>query len=427
MSQLRVSPGRPLTGELRVPGDKSISHRSLIFNGIAHGQARVSGILGALDVCATRRCMELLGVQIDEDGQDLLVTGRGGVLAEPTQVLDCGNSGTTIRLLTGLLAGQDLYAVLTGDVHLRKRPMGRVTRPLGELGARFDGRDQGRLAPLSVRGGPLKVGSMTSKVASAQVKTALMLATLGAEGVLDYSEPSLSRDHSERLFKAMGADLEMDGRGKLRLAAGQSLQAVDVQVPGDISSAAFFLVAATLTPGSDLLLRGIGLNPTRDGVLQALRGMGADIEVVDTWLSGGEEMGDLRVRYAPLQGTVIGGDLIPRLVDEVPVLAVAAACAEGETLIRDAAELRVKESDRLAATAQGLGALGAQVEEQPDGLRIQGGQLSGGEVQSWGDHRIAMAFAVAGCVSAAPVLVHDTENVATSFPEFPQLLERARA
>ncbi len=425
--QLKVVPGAALRGTLRVPGDKSISHRSLIFNGVAHGQARVSGLLGALDVQATRRCMTQLGVQIEAQGQDILVTGRGGKLQEPDDVLDCGNSGTSIRLLTGLLAGQDLYAVLTGDVHLRKRPMARVTVPLSTLGARFDGRDGGRLAPLSVRGGPLHLGKLTSKVASAQVKTSLMLASLGAEGLLDYREPSLSRDHSERLFKAMGAELEMDGIGGLKLAGGQGLQAVDIQVPGDISSAAFFLVAASITPGSELVLKGVGLNPTRDGVLHALWAMGADIEVLDKWVSGGEEIGDLRVRHAALQGTEIGGDLIPRLVDEVPVLAVAAAFAQGETRFTDCAELRVKESDRLAATAAGLSALGVQVQELPDGLVVQGGAMSGGEVNSFGDHRIAMAFCVAACAAAGPILVRDTANVATSFPEFSELLERARA
>jgi 3-phosphoshikimate 1-carboxyvinyltransferase len=428
--QLQVAPGAALRGTLRVPGDKSISHRSLIFNGIAHGQAKVSGLLGALDVQATRRCMAQLGVQIEASGQDIVVIGRGGHLREPEDVLDCGNSGTSIRLLTGLLAGQDLYAVLTGDVHLRGRPMARVTVPLSQLGARFDGRHGGKMAPLSVRGGGLQVGQMTSKVASAQVKTALMLASLGAEGVLDYREPSLSRDHSERLFRAMGADLEMDGLGGLKLPGGQALQAVDIQVPGDISSAAFFLVAASITPGSDLVLRGVGLNPTRDGVLHALWAMGADIQVLDKWVSGGEEIGDLRVRHAALHGTEIGGDLIPRLVDEVPVLAIAAAFATGETRFTDCAELRVKESDRLAATAAGLRALGGGVEESPNGLVVQGGSigaLSGGEVDSCGDHRIAMAFCVAACAAAAPVLVHDTANVATSFPEFPLLLDQARA
>jgi 3-phosphoshikimate 1-carboxyvinyltransferase len=266
-------------------------------------------------------------------------------------------------------------------------------------------------------------------VASAQVKTSLMLASLGAEGVLDYTEPSLSRDHSERLFRAMGAELEMDGRGGLKLAGGQELQAVDIEVPGDISSAAFFLVAASITPGSDLVLRGVGLNPTRDGVLHALWAMGADIQVLEKWVSGGEEIGDLRVRHAALQGTEIGGDLSPRLVDEVPVLAIAAAFASGETRFRDCAELRVKESDRLAATAAGLKALGGAVEESPDGLIVQGGSkgLKGGEVDSFGDHRIAMAFCVAACAADGPVLVHDTANVATSFPEFPMLLEQARA
>ncbi|MED5372298.1 MAG: 3-phosphoshikimate 1-carboxyvinyltransferase [Myxococcota bacterium] len=428
MSQsLSVSPGRPLRGRLKVPGDKSVSHRSLIFNGVAQGRAKVTGILDAGDVRSTRKCMEALGVPISGDmSGELVVQGRSGELLEPFEVLDCGNSGTSMRLLCGLLAGQDLYAVLTGDQHLRRRPMRRVTGPLSALGARFDGRQGGDRAPLSVRGGNLRVGPMESQIASAQVKTAMMLASLGATGTLDYREPSLSRDHSERLFKAMGAELEMDGKGHLVLPGGQSLQAVDVQVPGDISSAAFFLVAAAITPGSDLVLEGVGLNPTRAGIVDALQAMGADLEVLDLRESGGEPIGDLRIRHAHLQGTTVSGDLIPRLIDEVPVLAIAAAFAEGETVISDAHELRVKESDRIAATAAGLRACGGQVEETPDGMIIQGGRLSGGQVTSFGDHRIAMSFCVAGCAADGEVHVSDTENVSTSFPTFPKLLEHAR-
>ena len=425
MSSLHVRPQGPLCGRIRVPGDKSISHRALIFNALASGTARVEGLLDALDVRSTRRCLEQMGVQIVDlpDGA-VQITGSGGSLREPLGVLDCGNSGTSMRLFCGLLAGQDLHAVLTGDEHLVKRPMGRVTVPLGAMGARFEGREQGRFPPLAVRGGALANGPYESPIASAQVKTAMLLAALQGRGRLVFREPHLSRDHSERMLRAMGAEI-LDQHGALVLDGPQRLQARDVVVPGDISSAAFFLVAASITPGSDLVVENVGLNPTRAGVLDALRAMGADIQELAAREASGEPVADLRVRHTQLFGTEIAGSLIPRLIDEVPVLAVAAACAQGQTTIREAAELRVKESDRIAATVALLAALGVHAEELPDGLVVHPGAIQPGRVDAHGDHRIAMSGAVAGCL--ADVHVDDADNVATSFPTFMTLLQEARA
>ena len=421
--QLTSSPGRPLRGRVRVPGDKSISHRSLLFNAIATGEARVEGLLDSLDVRATARCLRAMGVEFD----GTRIRSRG--LSEPTDVLDCGNSGTSMRLLTGVLAAQPFFAVLDGDQHLRKRPMKRVTEPLSAMGAIFDGREGGLLAPLAVRGGALRGMTYASPIASAQVKSALLLATvLGAEGELRFTEPHRSRDHSERMLRAMGARIDELADGTLVVPGCQRLQARDVVVPGDISSAAFFLVAASITPGSELLVENVGLNPTRSGVLDALRAMGADITLENPREASGEPVADLLVRYAGLRGTRIDGALIPRLIDEVPVLAVAAAFAEGETVVADAAELRVKESDRITATAGIVSALGGEVAEAPDGLVIQGGRpLEGGTVDSHGDHRIAMASLVAGCAARADVTALDCANVATSFPTFMTLLEESRA
>lgn len=422
MSALTLGGGLPLRGRVRVPGDKSISHRALIFNGLARGEARVQGLLDALDVRSTAACMRLLGARIDGDR----VVGVGGRVQEPAEVLDCGNSGTSMRLLTGLLAGQPVHAVLTGDIHLRRRPMDRVAQPLRQMGARIDGREGGRLAPLAVRGGGLRGLSWRSPVASAQVKTALVLAALGGEGELRFEEPSPSRDHTERMLAAMGVQLRQEG-GALLVAGGQIPEAVDVVVPGDISSAAFFLVAAAITPGSELLLENVGVNPTRDGVLEVLEAMGASIERRNLRVAGGEPVADLLIRHSALRGVEIGGALIPRLIDELPVLAVAAAYAQGVTTIRDAQELRVKESDRAAATVAGLRALGGRAEERPDGLVVEGAPLRPGAVDARGDHRIAMAFAVAACgLPQGEVHIADTDNIATSFPEFPRLLEHCR-
>lgn len=423
---LTLGPGGPLTGRLVVPGDKSISHRALLFNGLAQGRARVRGLLGAGDVRSTAACLRRLGVHVRTQGDEVIVVGCGGRFTEPDTPLDCGNSGTGMRLLAGAVAAQDMLVVLTGDRSLRQRPMGRITRPLDQMGARLDGRDDGRLPPLVVRGGGLSGIAWENPVASAQVKSCLMLATLGAAGTLRFREPHLSRDHSERMLGAMGVTMTRRD-GWLTLAGGQIPQAVDVDVPGDISSAAFFLVAASIVPGSDLVLENVGLNPTRTGVLDALLAMGADITRQDERVVSGEPVADLRVRHAALRGTTWGGGLVPRAIDEFPVLAVAAACATGETVLSDAAEMRVKESDRIASTVAGLRALGVDADERPDGYVVQGGTLSAGRVDSQGDHRIAMAFAVAACVASGPCRVDDVRNIQTSFPEFPDLLAQARS
>ncbi|MCB9759311.1 MAG: 3-phosphoshikimate 1-carboxyvinyltransferase [Alphaproteobacteria bacterium] len=425
MSELRVSPGGALRGRIRCPGDKSISHRALVFNGLARGSARVTGLLDARDVQSTAGCMQALGARIDGDR----ITGVAGRFTEPGDVLDCGNSGTTMRLLCGLLASQPFFSVLTGDVHLRRRPMRRVTGPLTAMGARLDGRDGGQRAPIAIRGGALTCGPYDSPVASGQVKAAMILAALSAQGTLRYTEPVRSRDHTERMLRAMGVQID-EGEGAvpaLIVPGGQVPEARDVEVPGDISSAAFFLVAAAITPGSDLIVEGVGVNPTRAGVLEVLERMGANIEPLDRRVVSGEPIADLRVRHSALRGVEIGGAVIPRLIDEVPVLSVAAAFAEGETVVRDAGELRVKESDRIAATVAGLQAIGGQVEERPDGLVVAGAPPAGGEVDARGDHRIAMAFAVAGLAAPGGTLVRDVDNIATSFPQFPSLLERCRA
>jgi len=346
-----------------------------------------------------------------------------GSFCPPGRVLDCGNSGTTMRLLAGMLAGQPFPSVLDGDVHLRERPMARVADPLGTMGARISTRE-GR-PPISVHGGGVVAGAFDSAIASAQVKSALVLATLGAgKGTLRFTEPHRSRDHTERMLGAMGVEIGWQGN-VLVVPAGQVPTATDVVVPGDISAAAFFLVAASIVPGSDLVLQGVGVNPTRTGVLVALEAMGAQIEPLNRREASGEPVADLRIRATSLRGARIEGALVPRLIDEIPVLAVAAACAEGETIIADARELRVKESDRIAATVAGLRAMGVQVQETPDGMRIQGGNLTGGVVDARGDHRIAMAFAVAGCAATGETLVRDAANVATSFPLFEQTLREA--
>ncbi len=404
-----------------MPGDKSLSHRALLFNAVAGGRARIEGLLDARDVQSTANCLRAMGVSFEEG-----VLQSDG-LKEPSGVLDCGNSGTSMRLMCGILAAQPFSAVLDGDRHLRQRPMRRVTVPLSRMGARFEGSEGADLAPLRVHGGALKSLDFTAPIASAQVKSALLLATiLGAQGNLRYREPHRSRDHSERMLRAMGARIDEAEDGTLVVPGRQELHARDVVVPGDISSAAFFLVAASITPGSELLLQNVGINPTRSGVLDALWAMGADITQVDPREASGEPVADLLVRHAPLSGTHIGGALIPRLIDEIPALAVAAAFAEGETVVTDARELRVKESDRIATTVLGLRALGVVVEEQADGLVVHGGKPAGGRIDSRGDHRISMAFLVAGCAARGEVTALDCANVATSFPAFMNLLQSAR-
>lgn len=420
-----VVPGGPLRGEIHVPGDKSVSHRALLLNALATGSAQVRGLLRGEDVLSTLAAVRALGVRVDDDGDTLVVHGTGR-LAEPDDVLDCGNSGTTMRLLCGALAAEPLHAVLTGDASLRRRPMKRVAVPLRRMGAHVDGREGGAKAPLAVRGGDLVPTDHDLDVASAQVKTCVLLA--GRHVGVRVREPGPSRDHTERLLAAMDAGLSQDAEGWWSLPGGRAWQAVDVDVPGDLSSAAFWLVAASVVPGSELVLRHVGLNPTRAGVVDALRAMGADLTVTPVQAAGAEPVADVVVRHRGLTGARIDGELALRSLDELPVLAVAAAFADGTTTIADAEELRVKESDRIARVVTALRAFGVAVEEHPDGMVIEGGHPAGrGVVDCSGDHRLAMAFAVMGAAAPGGAELHGAEGMATSYPAFLDDLARVRA
>jgi 3-phosphoshikimate 1-carboxyvinyltransferase len=413
--------GRPLHGSVRIPGDKSISHRALMLSALADGTSRIRGFLEGEDTRATAAVLSQLGVKIETpaDGERLVHgVGLHGLRAA-AEPLDCGNAGTGMRLLAGLLAGQAFDSTLVGDASLSKRPMRRVTDPLGQMGARID--TQEGLPPLHVHGAqPLRGIRYALPVASAQVKSALLLAGLYAAGSTEIIEPHPTRDYTERMLAAFGWPITFSP-GSAKLDGGHALHATDVDVPADFSSAAFFLVAASIVPGSELRLPAVGLNPRRTGLLQALRLMGADIRIENPRESGGEPVGDLLVRHAPLHGIELPEALVPDMIDEFPILFIAAAVASGRTVVRGAAELRVKESDRLASMATGLRALGAHIEETPDGAIIDGGALGGGEVQTHMDHRIAMSFTVAGLVATAPVRVRDCSHVATSFPGYREL------
>lgn len=415
-----VRPPARLRGTIEVPGDKSISHRAAILNAIAAGEAAVEGFQAGADCLATLRCLRALGVPLWRRGASLRIRGVGSRgLRESGQVLDAANSGTTMRLLTGLLAAQPFLSVISGDASLRARPMARIVEPLRAMGAQVWGREGGSLAPLVIQGGPLRGIRHRLSVASAQVKSALALAALYAEGETLLEEPAPSRDHTERMLRAMGASLRVEG-GAVRVSplAGE-LRPLSLRVPGDISAAAFWLVAAAIHPDAELHLPGVGINPTRSGSIDVLRAMGADIALRNQRQEGGEPVADLVVRSSRLRGVVVAGDLIPRLIDEVPVLAVAAALAEGETVVRDAAELRVKESDRIHTTAQELARLGARLEERPDGMVIRGvAELRGAPCHSQGDHRLAMALAVAGLAARGETTLEGAEAAAVSYPSF---------
>lgn len=426
---ITVAPVQKLQGELAVPGDKSISHRSIMLGSLAQGTTRISNFLRGEDNFSTMKAFRSMGVPIEDDGQTVTVHGVGlHGLKEPGDLLDCGNSGTTIRLMTGLLSGQSFFSVLTGDQYLRKRPMKRVVEPLARMGAQIAGRGGGTLAPLAITGASLSGIDYQSPIASAQVKSALMLAGLYAAGETKVTEPSLSRDHSERMFRFFGADLDTFCNG-VAVRGGRELKGQDIVVPGDISSAAFFLVAALIVPGSELLIRNVGVNPTRTGVIDILLAMGGDIILQNQREVSGEPVADLLVRSSRLKGIDIGGDLVPRAIDEFPAICVAAAVAEGTTTIKDAKELRVKETDRIAAMASNLRTVGAgQIDETDDGMIIQGVEsLSGGTVTSCGDHRIAMSLSVAALVCKHEIQIDDVSCVATSFPGFYELLTKVAA
>ncbi|MCL4531651.1 MAG: 3-phosphoshikimate 1-carboxyvinyltransferase [Actinobacteria bacterium] len=424
-----VKPARRLRGELRVPGDKSISHRALMLNAIAEGEATVSNLGPGADCLSTLRCLRALGVTIETLGDGALrVVGVGlQGLREPEDLLDAGNSGTAMRLLAGLLAGQPFLSILTGDSSLRSRPMRRVIEPLRRMGAQLWARRDDSLPPIAVRGGFLKGIEYNLPVASAQLKSALLLAGLCAEGPTVLREPQPSRDHTERMLAAQGARISPAG-GAITLTPGDPLTVLSVQVPGDISSAAFWLVAAAVHPDAEITVRDVGINPGRTGVLEVLRAMGADLEVVPRGERGGEPVADLVARSSHLRGAQVGGALIPRLIDEIPVLAVAAAFAEGETRFSDAAELRVKETDRVRAMSTELARLGADVQELADGLVVRGGRsLRGDRCLSYGDHRMAMAMAVAGLVAQGETAIEGAEVAEISYPSFWEDLERLSA
>ena len=411
-----------LHGEIRVPGDKSISHRAVMFASLADGVSHISGFLEGEDTRATARAFAQMGVRIDTPSASERVVYGVGIdgLKVPSAPIDCGNAGTGMRLLAGLLAGQKFDTTLIGDESLSKRPMRRVIDPLAKMGARIDS-NEGGLPPLRVSGASALHGiDYTLPVASAQVKSALLLAGLYASGETRVHEPHPTRDYTERMLRAFGYPIEFS-EGEAALSGGHRLRATDVVVPADFSSAAFFMVAASITPGSELTLRDVGMNPRRTGLLQALRLMGADIREENAREAGGEAIADLVVRYTPLHGIDVPVELVPDMIDEFPALFVAAAAAKGTTRVTGAAELRVKESDRIAVMAKGLRALGAHIEETPDGAIIEGGPLHAGEADSAGDHRCAMSFCVAGLVADGPVRVLDCANVATSFPGFVDL------
>lgn len=420
---LYIKPCYRLEGKIDLPGDKSISHRALILSSLAQGNSFIEGIQKGEDCLVTLNCMKKLGVLIEESDKGISVQGVGlRGLREPDDVLNCGNSGTTMRILSGVLAAQNFYTVLTGDPSLRRRPMDRIIKPLQEMGTMIWAR-KGNFPPLSIKGNPLKGISYILPVASAQVKSCILLAGLYARGKTSVIEPSPSRDHTERMLDYMGARIIKKDL-QIEIHSGQELKARKLLIPGDISAAAFFIAGASILEGSDIFLPGVGINPTRTGFLQVLREMGAQIEVLNQRVRCNEEIADLRIRGTnSLEGTKVSGDIIPRLIDEIPVLAVVACFARGKTLIEGAGELRVKETDRIRALSLELSKMGAKIEEKRDGMIIWGTRtLKGAEVDSWGDHRIAMALAIAGICARGETKITNATCINVSFPEFSDIL-----
>lgn len=420
-NQLTIHSGHPLTGQCRVPGDKSISHRAVIFGAIADGRTRIRNFLNGHDCWATVNVMRALGVRVDERSPtDLVVNGVGlDGLQEPEDVLDCANSGTTIRLMTGLLAGQSFASVLTGSGQIRRRPMGRIVGPLRQMGARIVGRQEGKLAPLSIAPADLKAIEFDMPVASAQVKSCVLLAGLYAHGLTIVREPGPARDHTERMLAAMGAPIEVLGSTVHGERPQRPLKPLNLTVPGDISSAAFLLAAGALTPDSHLTIADVGINPTRVGIVDALAEMGVSIQYKSRTEQGGEPTANLVVETSQLKATTFGGEQIVTMIDELPTLAVAATQAAGRTIIRDAAELRVKEVDRIDATVTELKKMGARITGTDDGFVIDGPTpLRGAVVDSHGDHRLAMALTVAALIAKGSTTVYNAHVTADSFPGF---------
>ena len=410
-----------LHGTVSIPGDKSISHRAVMFSSIAEGTTHISNFLTGADCLSTISCFRRLGVYITQEGSDVTVTGRGmhGLVPEESPVLlDTGNSGTTTRILSGILSPQPFVSVLSGDESVNRRPMKRIMEPLSLMGARIRSINGNGCAPLEITGGPLHGITYHAKVASAQVKSAVLLAGLYADGSTTFTEPAKSRDHTERMLTAFGAKVVSGEGNAVTVTPAEDLYGADVVVPGDISSAAYFIAAGLLVPGSEVLLKNVGINPTREGILRVARTMGGDVEEVNV-VNAPEPYCDLIVRSSSLHGTVIEGDLIPTLIDELPVIAVMAAMAEGTTVIRDAAELKVKESNRIDTMTEGLRAMGCDITPTDDGMIISGGKpLHGAKIRTFEDHRVAMSFAIAGLVADGETVLDDERCVRISYPAF---------
>ena len=421
---------RPLRGEISVPGDKSISHRAVMFGAISEGTTEVTNFLQGADCLSTISCFRSMGIEIENTPERILVHGKGlHGLSAPSAVLDCGNSGTTTRLISGILAGQNFSSTLTGDASIQKRPMGRIINPLTQMGASIRSIPENGCAPLAINGHPLHAISYLSPVASAQVKSCVLLAGLYANGKTSVTEPALSRDHTERMLRSFGANIVSD-KNTCPITPPETLHGQHIEVPGDISSAAFFIVAALITPNSEITINNVGINDTRAGILKVCQDMGADITLLNAREEGGEPVADLLVKTSSLRGTIVEGDIIPALIDELPVIALMACFAKGQTIIKDAHELRVKESDRIAIMTENLGAMGADIIDTEDGFIINSRSnntipvLYGTNINCSMDHRIAMTFAVAGLNADGETIITDSDCVDVSYPGFFTQLEQ---
>lgn len=418
-----ISSKTGLNGRIKIPGDKSISHRAVMFGSLAKGDTVITGFLRGDDCMSTISCFKKLGIDIEVTDDRVVVHGKGlKGLTAPKELLDVGNSGTTIRLISGILAAQEFNSILNGDASIQKRPMKRVINPLSQMGADIESTNDG-YAPLKIYGRKLKAMEYTMPVASAQVKSAILLASLFAEGTTIINEPVASRDHTEIMLNYFGANINNDN-GVITSTPVQELYGKDLEVPGDISSAAFFMVAGLIVPNSHIIIENVGINPTRTGIIDALRSMGGYVEVLNERMSGGELVGDIEVKTSKLKATTLEGSIIPRMIDEIPVFAVAALCAEGTTFVNDATELKVKESNRIATMSQELGKMGVVIEETDDGMIIKGNQkIKGGTVYSHLDHRVAMSCAIAALIAEDNTTITDADCVGISFPNFYELLE----
>lgn len=415
---------KPLKGELTIPGDKSISHRSIMFGSISKGETRIKGFLKAADCLSTMSCFKKLGVNFDETDDEIIVHGMGlHSLKAPSEMLYTGNSGTTTRLISGILSGQPFTTKLTGDASIEKRPMKRIIDPLTMMGADIKSVNNNNCAPLLINPSSLHGIAYNSPVASAQVKSSILLAGLYADGITSVTEPALSRNHTELMLGAFGAKITSEGL-TASIEPADELYGMDITVPGDISSAAYFMVAGLITKGSEILIKNVGINPTRDGIIKVIKAMNGNIELLNKRNVAGEDIADVLVRYSDLKATTIEGDIIPTLIDEIPVICMLAAVADGTTIIKDAAELHVKESDRIAVMEENLNAIGVNATGTDDGLIIEGNaDIVGGNIKSYDDHRIAMSFAIAGLVSNEPVIIDNEKCVDISYPAFFNNLE----